>query len=160
MNGTAGIARLGDLKMLYNVTATGRVHIAKLVEAGSQQEANEIAKGMESLVIKEDLKTTSYAGISDDNFRCVRGAFYLVTRYSTKMVARCIRSFRKGASWEHHFENQDTGKRFVIRDKETVRSKRIIRMVCKDHVLGDQCEECPAKFLCYTNRKAATRNEN
>ncbi len=147
----------GKEKMLYSVTATGRVFITKVVEASSQQEAQQIADGMKSLVDaasrRGDLEVSSYASVSDENFRYYRGAFYLVKRYSSEVVAKCIRSSRRGITWEHHFEYQDTGNRFILRYRQFATRRRVIRLLCEDQKLGDHCDSCPSKFVCFTSRK-------
>lgn len=151
--------------MLYDITVNASVNVGsnhRLVEAKDEAEAEAIAKGLRAEK-KEEITlamigVSSYVSLSDKNFLYDKDAMYLIRRYSKYQPAKCISSghpyrrsrYSYSKNFEHIFELFDTHKRVTFRGKNP---SRIIRKLCDKGEIGKpECNDCPAKFICYTKR--------
>jgi len=141
--------------MLYSISVSANIgYTHKVVEAEDEDAARVIARTMEEEKRKEitpELVTIrSNISLSDENFIYTPKAIYLISRYRKFYPAVCIRSHRtwKCTKFEHVFKFLDTRKHTTLYGKKP---NKVGKKLCEDGKIAEtKCDNCPAKFMCYT----------
>ncbi len=145
--------------MFYDIKirlSTTQVSINETVEADSKEEAEAPARGMERegrTSYHPVVEVLNHVTVSSKNFSYVKGAIYLVGRYSKFNPAICedsFHSYRRG-EWEHEFKFLETGKTITIKGAKP-NARVISKPLCMDGEITEACDTCIAKFGCFTRR--------
>lgn len=152
--------------MKYNVhLSLGYPLKNETIEALSEKEAQEKADIMLVEWIQEILPTitgTARVSLSDRNWLCTVGAYYLVNYKREMRFAQCISSYRnrkyRGRKYYYisTFREILTGETFKIDLKNNY---KLTILLCEDGTASDRCNECKAHFLCLTNREGVLSDQ-